>query len=229
MAFNYKKHMKKLAESKKNEIAGDERIEKRLEDNRDNHGLEEADGDLTQQKSLAEQHKEDTGDEITEKQMNGKKKSEAQVITEKAMDKATGGINKHRDDSMERTPLMDYAKEYKADDVADTTDDSVMVKGQKPLNQEMKPMEQMETPWPEQVGNVQNSQLLSNYPDRKSFEKSASKMMSDADAMLLHIYTQAAIGNRDLTNKEKSVINDISAIKRQIIADRIKSKADKGK
>lgn len=79
--------------------------------------------------------------------------------------------------------------------------------------------------------NVSNSQLQ-NQPGRFSFNKEtdvakvvntkiskmAQEILKDADALLFHVYSTAAVENRDLTIDEKAFVNRINKEKEYILA-----------
>ena len=78
------------------------------------------------------------------------------------------------------------------------------------------------------INNVQDSQMVSNYEDRKDFEKSnpsvkkaanAVKSIKDADALLYHIYRKAADERRSLDSKEQKSVNNINKEKISILSN----------
>lgn len=142
---------------------------------------------------------------------------DSQVIAEKAMDKATGLTSRHDDGE----PLMDYHKKgekeqrkaFNASEFNKSKGQRVVDKnpGEQLLEKGNKPM----------TGNVQPSQLLSNYDTRAEFEKAhkmASKKLATADAILYSIYRKAADENRQLTKIENKNIETISKEKSIILA-----------
>lgn len=76
------------------------------------------------------------------------------------------------------------------------------------------------------VGPNYQSQLFSNYEDREEFrkkthtidKKASSSALFDADALLMHIYSSANSDGRELTDKEKNMVSDISNEKIRILS-----------
>lgn len=162
------------------------------------------------------------GDKIGEKQLKEVRVEADSVITEKQLNAAgdTGINKKRRDDGI---PLMDMGNEYQKDEKK---------KIAKEYRKQDKPDEDtafwdsfLDIDKPKIVGNVQRSQLLSNYDSREemnkknpSVNKKSLAALKDADAMLYHIYRVAASESREITAEEKQMICDINSAKIRVLA-----------
>ena len=209
MAFNLKKHAqiknydKMLADQTKD--MGLEAEESPTNYN----GLLESDrvGDSVDKASTYENHLDDA-----------REGDDGQVIAEKAMDKASGLTSRHEDGEHP----MDYHKQGEQD-MRKPFNLSEYNKGKGERVVDKNPGEQlMESGNKKMVGNVQNSQLLSNYDTRSDFE-SKNKMASvqklaDADAILYTIYRKAADESRELTKAEQNNVEKISEEKANVLA-----------
>jgi hypothetical protein len=177
-------------------------------------------GDATiTDKQLQDDRKNPQGDKIGEKQLRDVRNASDSIILEKQLNKGTGSFIDTRGDKgvvlmdmpleAARKNQRDFIKENKGNLSAENKDfwDALIAGGKKVKN------------------NVQGSQLISNYDSREefnksnpSFEKKAS-LLSDADAMLYHVYKQASSQNRELTADEQLIVNSINANKMMILAD----------
>lgn len=162
------------------------------------------------------------GDKIGEKQLKEVRVEADSVITEKQLNAAgdTGINKKRRDDGI---PLMDMGNEYQKDEKK---------KIAKEYRKQDKPDEDtafwdsfLDIDKPKIVGNVQRSQLLSNYDSREemnkknpSVNKKSLAALKDADAMLYHIYRVAASESREITAEEKQMICDINSAKIRVLS-----------
>jgi hypothetical protein len=173
-------------------------------------------------KLLEEGRKHPDGDKIGEKQLKEVRVEAEGVITEKQLNSATGGINqKRRDDGV--APIY-VATEYQKDEKKAITKD---------FRKQNKPDEDtafwdyyLDIGKPKIVGNVQKSQLLSNYADREEMlkknpsikKKAAVESLMDADAMLYHTYRKAIVETRDLSEEEIQIVADINSAKIRILS-----------
>ena len=164
------------------------------------------------------------GNKIGEKQLKEVRVEADSVITEKQLNAAgdTGINKKRRDDGI---PLMDMGNEYQKDEKK---------KIAKEYRKQDKPDEDtafwdsfLDIDKPKIIGNVQRSQLLSNYDSREemnkknpSVNKKALAALKDADAMLYHIYRIAADQSRETTAEEKQMICDINSAKIRVLSQR---------
>jgi len=216
MAFNLKKQAEKAKAVKG--------YEKMNIDENDKFDLKPPGAKITE-KQLDDDHKEPDGAKITEKQLDEGRIVPVATITEDQLNKK-GEKYRHQDG----VPLMDMAKENsnklakEFKKVKDGIDTETMfwdgyVGTQIPEDQITKI-----------VANDQRSQLLSNYPDRASFLKAnpsfqkpkkveaSVESLKDADAMLYHLYRQAAEENRGLTENEQKIAAKVNDEKKTILA-----------
>jgi len=205
--------------------------EKRLIDDRKKFKTEADDNTGNVEWLLKQDRKDLPNDQILETQLDSVRKyNDSNPILEAQLDKATKTLNQLRISDEEAKPLMDFAVEH----------EQKRAKAFNKANNEGK-AERDTSFWDKYIGdqltiektvitnNVQPSQLLSNYDgDRKAFEKAnpsikkqSSNVMqnlSNADAMLYHIYKTANYENRALTQKEKQMIVDINNDKIYILS-----------
>lgn len=198
--------------------------EKMLDDSNEKFDLEPTENpSIITDKQLSDERKGLEGNQIGEKQLKEVRVEAESVITEKQLNSAgdTGINKKRRDDGI---PLMDMANEYQKDEKK---------KIAKEYRKQDKPDEDtafwdyfLDVDAPKIVGNVQKSQLLSNYDSREqmrnknpSINKKAMSELKDADAMLYHIYRLAASESREITAEEKQMISDINSAKIRILAE----------
>ncbi|MBT6051670.1 MAG: hypothetical protein HOG49_33115 [Candidatus Scalindua sp.] len=193
--------------------------EKMLQDQNKFYGVSQ-DGDaVITDKQLKDDRKDPQGDKIGEKQLKDVRNASDSIILEKQLNVGTGSSIDTRGDkgvvlmdmplAAARKAQKDFDKENKGNLSAEnkTFWDALVAGGKKIKN------------------NVQGSQLLSNYDSREDFNKSnpsfdkKASLLSDADAMLYHVYKQAASQSRDLTTDEQLIVNSINANKMRILAD----------
>jgi len=185
---------------------------KRLVEQVDHYNLR-AEKDKNYTKLLEKDRKNPEGDKNYEKLLNDSTRVES---SNKITDGQLEAEPKQRHD--DGVPLMDMAKKV-------TTDKNPEEEGKKsfwdayigddiPADQKTKI-----------IGNTQKSQLLSNYDTREEFEKnnpcvkkseSANKLLV-ADAVLYHTYRVAATEDRDLTDSESKIIEQVNKEKTDIL------------
>ena len=202
--------------------------EKMLADNRDKTDNHAEDNTGNIDWLLRSVRKNQTGDRIYESQLDDvRSNDDSQVITDAALDKAQNPIYRVRIPAGETPPLMDYAQkhEQEAAKIFDTADNEG--KNKRDISFWDKYVgEQLLGPKTVIVNNVQPSQLLSNYRERAAMNKenpstkmaAAMDSLKDADAMLYHIYRNAADLNRDLTEGEKQMVVDINSGKLRVLS-----------
>ena len=193
--------------------------EKMLQDQNKFYGVSQ-DGDaVITDKQLKDDRKDPQGDKIGEKQLKDVRNASDSIILEKQLNVGTGSSIDTRGDKgvvlmdmpleADRKNQKDFDKDNKGNLSAENKAfwDALVEGGKKIKN------------------NVQGSQLISNYNSREEFNKSnpsfdkKASLLSDADAMLYHVYKQAASQSRDLTTDEQLIVNSINANKMRILAD----------
>jgi len=203
-------------------------VEKMLQDQNKHYDVSQKGDAVITDKQLKDDRKSPQGDKIGEKQLKDVRNASDDIVLEKQLNTGTGSAIDTRGDK--GVVLMDmpieyakknqetFAKENKGDLSAENSKfwDAYVAGGSKKIK-----------------NNVQSSQLISNYDSREefnknhpSFDKKAMSMLFDADGMLYHIYKQASLQNRELTEDEQLIVNSINANKMQIIADHADISAD---
>jgi len=194
--------------------------EKMLQEQNDHYDVSLKGDAVITDKQLKEDRKSPQGDKIGEKQLRDVRNASDSIILEKQLNIGTNSSIDTRGDK--GVVLMDMPLEAAR-------------KSQKEFNKEDKGNLSAENKafWDALVeggskkikNNVQGSQLLSNYDSRDDFNKSnpsfdkKASLLSDADAMLYHVYKQAASYSRELTADEQLIVNSINANKMRILAD----------
>ena len=178
--------------------------------------------------------KNNTGDSITEKQLDPSREKTSNSILEKQLNANPDGLyNKNRDNI--KTPLMDMAMESERQFI------EAYNKAEDPASKDasdqfpVKPGSQMIGKPTKIKGTEQRSQLLSNYETREDMNdanpsiKKASGILSlikDADAMIYHLHRKSASENREMTKKEHNTLNHINAEKVKLITKLSQSQMD---
>jgi len=194
--------------------------EKMLQEQNKFYGVSQTGDAVITDKQLKDDRKDPQGDKIGEKQLKDVRNASDSIITEKQLNVGTGSSIDTRGDKgvvLMDMPLeaaskaqKDFDKENKGNLSAENKAfwDALVEGGSKKIK-----------------NNVQGSQLLSNYDSREDFNKSnpsfdkKASLLSDADAMLYHVYKQAASMGRELTTDEQLIVNSINANKMRILAD----------
>jgi len=192
--------------------------EKMLQDQNEHYDVSQKGNAVITNKMLADNRKNPQGDKIGEKQLKEVRNATDSVISEKQLNKGTGSaVDTRGDDGVvlmdmpieeNRKFQADFTKENKGTDANRAFWDAYVDIGAKKI-----------------VNNVQDSQFITNYDSREEFNKKnpslgkkAMSLLQDADAMLYHIYKQASSQNRELTEDEQLMVNNINANKMNIIA-----------
>ena len=141
------------------------------------------------------------------------------VITEKQLNKQKGTTR-----GEEGEIITDYGNKGEAQNAKDF-DKSKGTEGEPPFDEKFQGEEYVGKRYPKQVGNVQKSQLLSNYTDREAFRKanpsiksSAVEKLADSDAIIYHFYKQASLQGRALNSYERKFIDKINKNKITVLA-----------
>ncbi len=216
---------------------------KMLIDSNKEHGLTAAGDTGNYNKMLEENHKNLDASEISEKQLEADRKKGGidAMTTEAAMDTSEKVYNQKRSDKAYANPfvptnLLEEAQhQKKVDAFNDVKVDADTDFWDKYVGAQISDERRTKI-----VSNKQNSQLQ-NHPDRfknidktmpihneakenaKTIEKKdkVDKMVmasvKDADAMLFHLYLQAAVENRELTKDETYMVGDINSGKARMI------------
>ena len=193
--------------------------EKMLQDQNKHYDVSLKGDAIITDKQLQDDRKNPQGDKIGEKQLRDVRNASDSIILEKQLNKGTGSSIDTRGDKgvvlmdmpleAARKNQREFIKEDKGNLSAENKAfwDALVAGGKKIKN------------------NVQGSQLASNYDSRDEFNKSnpsfdkKASLLSDADAMLYHIYKQASSQGRELTSDEQLIVNSINANKMRILAD----------
>jgi hypothetical protein len=197
MAFNLKKTM---AENKKVILP----YEKMLQQNNEEMGIEPITDPTNYTNLLEEDRKHPEGDEILEKQLA--KKKVAQRITEKELNTRKSYIPHRSNDGL---PLADMPLEKELEDAKQFAQANKEEKRDTEFWDEYVGTQINADQITTVVGNNQPSQLISNFETREDFRKENPSMkmantveaIKDSDAMLYHIYRNAAEKNKQ--NSEK--------------------------
>ena len=214
--FNLKKHATKSKVIKP--------YDKMLSDQNNKNGIEETKNVITD-KQLKDHKKNLPGDKIYEKQLEDVRVGAANVITEKQIDGKTDGYQKMREvtdnlvTEMAKETETKRAEDYNKANFADKRDTSFWddyVNTQIPADDVTKISD-----------NHQPSQLVENYDSREDFNKQNNDIkksaqvkvqtLSDADAMIFHIYRKAAQLKRELTSQEREQIQSINSGKIRLL------------
>jgi len=214
--FNLKKHAAKPKVVKP--------YEKMLIDQNKEEGFKET-PNVIMNKQLKELRKDLPGDKIYEKQLEDVRVGSANEIVEKQMNKKTDGYQKMREktdnyvEEMAKETEDKRAKDYNKANYAGKRDTAFWddyVNTQIPADDVTKVSD-----------NHQPSQLVENYGSREDFNKENNDIkksaqvkvqtLSDADAMIFHIYRSAAQSKRELTLKEREQIQSINSGKIRLL------------
>lgn len=197
-----------------------QQTEKALRENNKEHKLEADDQPTAFEKTLEGERKGSDGLTPTERMLDDVRVSESEAkITE-------GALNDDKSmRSDEGQHPMDYFKKSEEEQLKAWRKAQGNVEAEKDFWDKYVG-QQMNGEPTKQVANVQKSQLLSNYDTREEFRKqnrsvkksSAEENLKTADAMLFHVFRQAALTGRALTDKEEQMVKDINAGKAQILA-----------
>jgi hypothetical protein len=194
--------------------------EKRLEGWNEEYKLPVSNNEENINSSLEDTRKDNDGMSIYEKMLDKvRKESDVDVVTEKQ-------LNKQKDSTRgeEGEPITDYGNVGSKKNEKDF-DKAKDTKGEEPFYDKFLGEEYIGENPPKQVGNVQKSQLLSNYKDREAFRKANPSIkkasldkLVDCDALIYHFYKQAFVQNRDLNNLERKFIDKVNKKKIEVLA-----------
>ena len=222
MGYNYDKRYKKDFSGVTQPVTPEVTAgitEKQIAKDNDSKGLEPE--TKVQDKALekeregnADMHK--GGTQITEKQLAKEQRVDNKALTtEAAMDKSPKVYNFKR--NVESAPLMDYHKETEkvaADKFKKEQDKTATFT---PTAEQGTPGEQMEGKPKKIVDNKQRSQLLSNFESREEFEKKASSILGDQDAVIYNAYKTASSEGREVNESEQNAIVEANRVKSAIL------------
>ncbi len=214
--FNLKKHAAKSKVIKP--------YDKMLRDQNKEDGIKQAPNSITD-KQLEDLKKNLPGDKIYEKQLEKVRVGATNEIVEKQLNNKTGKYQKLRDETdnlvteMAKETEQKRAEDYNKANNADKRDTSFWddyVNKQIPADDVTKISD-----------NNQPSQLVENYDSREDFNKKNNDVkksaqakvqtLSDADAMIFHIYRNAAQQKRELTPKETEQLQSINSGKIRLL------------
>ena len=225
--FNLNKNSKGQKKIAQNAVVT---TEKMLIENNEKLGLKPNEEDGNYNKLLESDRENPDGDKNYEKLLADVRveASENKSILESVLNNAKDTINKLRDEDT-NVPLMDFAKKN-------------VVEREKEYQKAVNAGDSDTSFWDKYVGqqldkdqitkitnNIQSSQLISNYDTREDFNKknpsigkkvpvAVDEILKDADAMLYFIYRTAEEESRELSDKDKQIINDINSGKIRILS-----------
>jgi hypothetical protein len=225
--------MVKYNQQKQKKEAQIKPYEKMLLDNQNKYDTD-VKGDKIEDKLLEDERGTDgaKGDKIYEKLQEDVRTGSPDKNTEGQLNEGSTKYNdaEHRSDGGE--PLMDYHKKTENEEIADFTKANSGMKRDKMfwdkyVNSQIPPKGGNESlnELTKIVDNDQSSQLLSNYDTREEMReatpavKSASADLKDADAILYHIYREAAENGRELTDQEKQATEEINSYKTNTLVE----------
>jgi len=178
-------------------------------------------------KQLDDNRKNPDGLQIGEKQLDKERVANTGVILEKQMDGNETWTKRTNETSI---PIMDMALKNSQDEEA-----AFAKKNKVSMSDYEKDFwdAYVDTGTDKKVyTGTARSQLLSNYKSRKAMNKAnpsksnrknKAASLQDADAMLYHLYRQASIEDRELSNDEKQLVNNINSNKINIIAQMLEA------
>lgn len=204
--------------------------QKHLEEHREQMNQSDPDEGITELQFKHNQHKNKDNARLLNKQLEDSRSGNNEVITNKALDEYPTIYNTKRDDGT-------HNQNAKSQDLVAES----WFQERQDAFQNARKGEDYDTEfWDKYVGvqkmgprkkitdNVQSSQLH-NHPDRhdglkkdlSNTEKIDDMVMASlkqADKMQFHIYAQASYEDRELTDNETQMINDINAGKARVLA-----------